>query len=136
MQVLVHNTTTGHTASMDELQLALAWIYGDVVHHVPDRRADAAIFGLRERFMAAAPLVAYNMCETLMVLDWNRAMNDDGLIELPASALEDEVALETTTFRQEAEDLFAPQGRRSRRTPPRPRPRMAGRVDAVRAQGP
>ncbi|OCI32903.1 hypothetical protein [Oerskovia enterophila] len=102
VQVLVHDTKTGQSGSMNELQLALAWIYGDVVHHDSGVRAGAAIFGLRERFFAAAPLITYVMYETLLTLDWIRVMNGAGLIELPASVLEDEVALETTEVRLEA----------------------------------
>ena len=106
VQVLVHDTKTGEEASLNELELALAWIYGDVVHHDPKRRSGSEIFGIRERYCAAVPVVAYVMHEALNVLDHVLLLEQHGVITLAESAKTARVALEPTVFDQEADHVM------------------------------
>lgn len=103
MQVLVHNTKTGEEASLNELELALAWIYGDVVHHDLERRTGSELFGIRERFRAAVPVVAYAMLEALHVLDQILHLEEQGVLAVAESAKTARVALESTIFDQKLE---------------------------------
>jgi hypothetical protein len=110
MRVMVHNATTGESGTMDELQLAMAWIYGDVVHHYPERRDGARIFGLRERYSAAVPLVAFVMATTIVVLEGIRDLHSADRLNVGEGALTERVALETTTFEMPATGYFAEVG--------------------------
>lgn len=112
-RVLVHDAATGERGDMDDVRLAHAWIYGDVVHHDPHRRMDADPFGLKERFRAAVPLVAWTMCATIGLLRSIRTLQTQGRLELARAAFEEPVVLTTTTFVQEAKVYMAPEGTRS-----------------------
>lgn len=67
--VYVANDVTGESGTLNSVDFGLAWIYGDVVQHDRNRRNESHIFGLRERFIAAVPLVAFTMLQTIMLLD-------------------------------------------------------------------
>ncbi|MEU8709956.1 hypothetical protein [Streptomyces sp. NPDC048565] len=82
------DTPTGVTATLDDLKLALAWIYPDVVHHDTARRQEAAPPGLQERFRAAVPLVAWIMLHTTGPLYKIRDMQSAGTLNpLPPTSL-------------------------------------------------
>lgn len=108
MQLMVHDTTTGVGATLNDLELAMAWIYGDVVHHDPQRRSTSALFGLRERFRAGTMLVAYAMVETLVVLDGIRQLITNGTIDVDPTVLTEDVTLTTTTLQLRARAYIAP----------------------------
>lgn len=108
--VHVANAATGESGTLNVVELGLAWIYGDVVHHDRDRRNESHIFGLRERFSAAVPLVAFTMLSTLTLLDSIRMLHEAQQIEVAESALTEPVVLESTTFTQRATIYLAPLG--------------------------
>ncbi|MFG2452782.1 hypothetical protein ACGFSG_25705 [Streptomyces sp. NPDC048512] len=72
--VMVSNTATGEDHNLDRHRLAMAWIYGDVVHHDTARRQEADPFGLVDRFRAAVPLIAWAMIGTIELLNFTRAL--------------------------------------------------------------
>ena len=110
VQVYVADTGTGASGSMNDVELALAWIYGDVVHHDRHRRDRADIFGLAERYRAAVPKVAYVMRAALNVLDGIRDMHSRHLLPISPSVLTTNVVLDSTTFEMPARVLTAPVG--------------------------
>ncbi|MFC8190833.1 hypothetical protein ACFUMH_04115 [Cellulomonas sp. NPDC057328] len=83
----VHSPTSGESDATDHLQLALAWIYGDVVHHDPEHLERTKPWGVGERFRAAVPLVAYLMIEAINVLANIREMDKQGWLTVSAEAL-------------------------------------------------
>jgi hypothetical protein len=108
--VLVSNATTGEEHTLDRHKLALAWIYGDVVHHDEGLRQEADPFGLTERFRGAVPLVAWTMVATIELLNYIRALHSDGVLQLRREVLDEPVALQTTTWEYRAEIYHAPAG--------------------------
>lgn len=108
--VHVANDATGESGTLNSVELGLAWIYGDVVHHDRNRRDESHIFGLRERFIAAVPLVAFTMLQTLMLLDTIQKLHQAQQIDVTESALTEPVVLESTTFTQKARISLAPVG--------------------------
>ncbi|MEI5035170.1 FAD binding domain-containing protein [Streptomyces sp. S1A(2023)] len=50
--VMISDMVTGEDQGLDRHKLAMAWIYGDVVHHDMERRQEGDAFGLFERFRA------------------------------------------------------------------------------------
>ncbi|MFI9643738.1 hypothetical protein ACIG87_27400 [Micromonospora sp. NPDC051925] len=83
--------------------LGFAWIYGDVVHHDADRLAQTRVFGVKERFRAAVPLVARIMVLTIATLNFARLLHREGLIPLDDGIFETPVIVTETTFRQEGQ---------------------------------
>lgn len=83
--------------------LGFAWIYGDVVHNDADRLAKTSVFGVKERFRAAVPLVARIMLLTIATLNFARALHRSGLIPLDEGIFETVVIVTETTFRQEGQ---------------------------------
>ncbi|MFJ7593530.1 hypothetical protein ACIQZO_40440 [Streptomyces sp. NPDC097617] len=108
--VMVANTVTGRTASLTAHDLAWAWIYGDVVHHDPERRREADPFGLAERFRAAVPLITWTMVAAIEPLNHVRALHHDGILALRPDVLDQEVVLHSTTWEHAAQALTAPPG--------------------------
>lgn len=84
-------------------RLAFAWIYGDSVHADPDRRAEAEVFGIDERYRAAAGIVAELILITIATLNLVRALQAAGLLTIPNAVLEQDVVVQRTEFRQEGE---------------------------------
>lgn len=80
------STETGETGATDHMQLALAWIYGDVVHHDPEHLERTRYWGVGERFRAAVPLVAYLMIEAINVLNNIREMERRGALTVSEEA--------------------------------------------------
>ncbi|WP_329368756.1 hypothetical protein OG896_24620 [Streptomyces sp. NBC_00669] len=105
--------SAGGTAHLDQVRLALAWIYGDVVHHDHERRQAADPFGLLERYRAAVPLVAFVMWFAIDVLSSVRELQDDGYLDLDPQVFDREVVLASTTWELPARAYAAPVG-----TPP------------------
>ncbi|MFE5494727.1 hypothetical protein ACFQ7Z_32875 [Streptomyces virginiae] len=108
--VMVGNTTTGQTASLTDHDLAWAWIYGDVVHHDPDKRRAADPFGLAERFRAAVPLITWAMVAAIELLNHIRALQHDGILDLSPDVLDQEVVLRSTTWEHTGLAHTAPPG--------------------------
>lgn len=71
---MIGETATGRTADLDNQKLAMAWIYGDVVHHDTEQRQEAAPFGLSERFRAAVALVAWAIVGAIELLNYLQAL--------------------------------------------------------------
>ncbi|MFJ6252774.1 MULTISPECIES: hypothetical protein [unclassified Streptomyces] len=109
-RVLVANTITGEEHDLDAHRLALAWIYGDVVHHDMERRKEGDPFGLRDRFRAAVPLVAWTMVATIELLAYIEALRKDGVLQLRPEAFDAQVALKSTVWEEPAQMFFAPVG--------------------------
>ncbi|MEU2625315.1 hypothetical protein ABZ642_45785 [Streptomyces sp. NPDC007157] len=108
--VVINNTTTGENHGLDRHKLAMAWIYGDVVHHDTERRQEGDVFGLLERFRGAVPLVAWAMVGTIELLNYIRALQEDGILQLRQEVFEERVALKSTTLEYTGEVFFAPAG--------------------------
>lgn len=94
--VMVPNTATGEHHDLDAHRLAMARIYGDVVHHDPEQRQEGDAFGLLDPFRAAAPLVASSMVSTIELLNHIRALNETNLSQLQQEISEERVALKST----------------------------------------
>ncbi|MFE6888005.1 hypothetical protein [Streptomyces sp. NPDC057694] len=92
------DTDTGESAELTDRKLALAWIYGDVVHHDRGRREEAGAFSLFERYRAAVPLVAFTMVHSMALLNKIRALQRQGVITLPPGVFDQEVVLKSTTW--------------------------------------
>lgn len=88
------SSATGETSSTNHLELALAWIYGDVVHHDADHLERTRHWGVGERYRAAVPLVAYVITAAIMVLESVREMHAQGMLEVTTSAWECDVVAE------------------------------------------
>ncbi|MFF4401498.1 hypothetical protein [Streptomyces sp. NPDC001480] len=88
----------------------MAWIYGDVVHHDTERRQEGDAFGLFERFRGAVPLVAWAIVGTIELLNYIRALHEDGVLQLRQEVFEERVALKSTTLEYSGEMYFAPVG--------------------------
>lgn len=108
--VMISDTVTGENQGLDRHKLAMAWIYGDVVHHDVARRQEGDAFGLFERFRGAVPLVAWTMVGTIELLNYIRALHGDGVLQLRQEVLDEPVALESTTWEHSGELFFAPVG--------------------------
>ncbi|MGW1496396.1 hypothetical protein [Streptomyces sp. NPDC002402] len=108
--VMVTDTATGEDHDLDAHRLAMAWIYGDVVHHDTNRRQEGDAFGLLDRFRAAVPLVAWVMVGTIELLNYIRALHKDGLLQLRQEVFDEQVALKSTVWEETAEMFFAPVG--------------------------
>ncbi|MEU0839522.1 hypothetical protein ABZ370_08630 [Streptomyces sp. NPDC005962] len=109
-QVMIGDTVTGETADLDDQKLAMAWIYGDVVHHDTERRQEADPFGLSERFRAAVPLVAWIMVSAIELLNFVRALQSAGILGLQPDVFDREVVLELTSWEQRGRIYSAPAG--------------------------
>ncbi|MFJ8493700.1 hypothetical protein ACIRBZ_35950 [Streptomyces sp. NPDC094038] len=109
-QVMIGDTATGQTAELEDHRLAMAWIYGDVVHHDTELLEEADPFGLSERFRAAVPLVAWVMVRAIELLNYVRSLQAAGLLELPVEVFDREVVLTSTSWEHVARVYAAPVG--------------------------
>jgi hypothetical protein len=109
-QVMLGNASTGSTAELDDHRLAIAWIYGDVVHHDTDLLKETDPFGLSERFRAAAPLVAWIMVKAIELLNYIRALQAAGVLEIPSEVFDRDVVLTSTSWEQVGRAYTAPVG--------------------------
>ncbi|MCX5401330.1 hypothetical protein [Streptomyces sp. NBC_00102] len=91
--VMVSDMATGEDHSLDRHRLAMAWIYGDVVHHDTERRQEGDVFGLFERFRGTVPLVAWAMVGAIELLNCIRALHQDGVLQLRQEVIDEPVAL-------------------------------------------
>ncbi|MFE9851437.1 hypothetical protein ACFYPN_21965 [Streptomyces sp. NPDC005576] len=129
--VMVSDTATGEDHSLDRHQLAMAWIYGDVVHHDTERRQEGDPFGLIERFRGAVPLVAWAMVGTIELLNYIRALHEAGILQLPQEVMDEPVALKSTTWEHSAEVSYAPIGTEPPTTASAPMGRDWARLDGT-----
>lgn len=60
--------------------LAFSWIYGDVVHADPERRAEGKAFGVEERYRAAVPVVVRLMMLGMTTLTFVETLRKQGVI--------------------------------------------------------
>ncbi|WP_329331167.1 hypothetical protein OG866_44565 [Streptomyces sp. NBC_00663] len=109
-QVMIGNPLTGQAADLDDQRLAMAWIYGDVVHHDTERLKETDPFGLSERFRAAAPLVAWVMVRAIELLNYVRALQEYGALELQPEVFDQEVVLQSTSWEHTGRVYSAPVG--------------------------
>lgn len=109
-RVLVADVVTGEEHDLDAHRLALSWIYGDVVHHDTERRKEGDPFGLRDRFRAAVPLVAWTMVATIELLTYIEALWKDGVLQLRPEVFDAQVALKSTVWEEPAQVFTAPVG--------------------------
>jgi hypothetical protein len=107
---LVSDAATGEERDLDAHGLAMAWVYGDVVYHDPERRRQADAFGLLARFRAAVPLVTWGMVGTIELLNFIRALNEAGLLQLRQEVSDEQVALKTTCWDEPVQMYYAPVG--------------------------
>jgi hypothetical protein len=94
------STETGETGKTNETELALAWIYGDVVHHDSDHLDRTRAWGVGERFRAAVPLIAFMIGMTLNVLESVRTLERRGSLTLGPAVWEDPVVAENPYVRE------------------------------------
>ncbi|MFB7862827.1 hypothetical protein [Streptomyces sp. NPDC056069] len=108
--LMLGNMATGEKSDLDRHKLAMAWIYGEVVHHDTQRRREAEPFGLFERFRAAVPLIAWTMVGTIELLNYVRALQNDGVLQLSENVFEEQVVLTTTVYEVTGRIYAAPAG--------------------------
>ncbi|MFF4402462.1 hypothetical protein [Streptomyces sp. NPDC001480] len=109
-QVMIGNTITGQADNLDDQRLAMAWIYGDVVHHDSERLKETDPFGLSERFRAAVPLVAWVMVSAIELLNYVRVLQSAGVLELQPELFGQEVVLKSTSWEHTGRVYSAPVG--------------------------
>ncbi|MFI6440124.1 hypothetical protein [Streptomyces sp. NPDC050759] len=109
-QVMIGNADTGQVAGLDDQTLAMAWIYGDVVHHDIERLTETDPFGLSERFRAAVPLVAWMMISAIELLNYVRALQSAGVLVLQPELFDQEVVLTSTSWEHTGRAYSAPLG--------------------------
>lgn len=95
-------------SSLSDNQLAFAWLYGDVVHHDPERLAATGVAGVRERYRAAAPLVCRVMIQTIATLRFIELLASHDLLPMPPAALAAEVIVTDPVMRRHAQVYLAP----------------------------
>jgi len=91
-------------------EIALAYIYGDVVHHDEERLANVVDFDIDSRFKSAVPLVAQIALHTVGMLNVLRAGVNRGLIALDPELLTRPVVATATVFRNPVRASVAPVG--------------------------
>ncbi|WP_433616896.1 hypothetical protein ACQP2P_16170 [Dactylosporangium sp. CA-139114] len=101
----VHLSTEGSAEPerVTDNVLGFAWLYGDVVHSDADRLARTRSFGVRERFRAAAPLVAHIMVLTIATLNFARILHAQGWLPVTDEVFDTPVVVSDTTFRHEGQ---------------------------------
>ncbi|QOV33256.1 hypothetical protein IM697_23735 [Streptomyces ferrugineus] len=109
-QVMLGDAAEGWTTDLDDRKLAMAWIYGDVVHHDTGLLEEADPFGLAERFRAAVPLIAWVMVKAIELLNYVRALQSAGLLGLQAALFDREVVLTSTCWEHTVRAYTAPVG--------------------------
>ena len=86
--------------TLTDVQLAYAWLYGDVVHGDQDRLAKACSFGLDERFRAATLVIGNAAQLTLWTLNLLRNMRVRGMLSIDDSYFDEVVTIESTEYRR------------------------------------
>lgn len=81
-----------------------------MVHHDTERRKEGDPFGLRDRFRADVPLVAWTMVATIELLAYIEALWKDGVLQLRPEVFDAQVALKSTVWEEPAQMYFAPVG--------------------------
>jgi hypothetical protein len=109
-RVMVTDTTTGQSSELNDRQLALAWIYGDVVHHDRERREVADQLGVLERYRGAVSLVAFTMVHSIALLNKLRILQREGGIRLRPEVFEEPVVVESRVWERRGRLFQAPVG--------------------------
>lgn len=102
--VRAYSVETGG-ASVSDVELAYAWIYGDVVHADPLRIEKTDEHGVEERYKAAAPLVAHLMINTISTLNLVAELVRLGHLNLPGNPFDKQVTVKTTEFVMQIADV-------------------------------
>lgn len=99
-----YEVTTGgpgvEAATLNNLDLAQAWIYGDVVHADSERRDRSRRHGVQTRFRAGQELVAWLLLHSDALTTGVIRLHEVGLIELDPSVLTEEVVAQDGEIRQ------------------------------------
>lgn len=91
------------TSTIVDSDLGMAWFYGDVVHADAGRREVGAVYGIKERYRAAALLISNVLVCNRMTLNFIRELHERGLLELDGEAFSEEVVVADTHFRSAAQ---------------------------------
>lgn len=108
--VQMRDAQGNETRLISDLELAYAYIYGDVIHHDEDRIAGVVGFDIQERFHEAAPLIGRMVALTISTLNFTRHLVDSGVIPLPAGIFSVDVVAKETDTRRPARAYFAEEG--------------------------
>ncbi|WP_146083911.1 hypothetical protein [Rathayibacter sp. AY1F3] len=92
-EVMVQEASGAPVERINDGGLALAWIYGDVVHADAEHRKKGQVFGVRERYQAAVPLVAKIMLQTLSTLNLIEQLHKRGAIPKLGPVFDEEVTV-------------------------------------------
>lgn len=106
---MVESLETGEQATTDDRALALAWIYGDVVHHDPEHLDRTRQWNVGDRYRAAVPMVAYIMVTAIVVLENIRQLEARGHLSVSPEAWAIDVVAEPH-YEPEATVNVAPVG--------------------------
>lgn len=81
------------TVEVTDVQLAACWFYSDVAHANPDGwKAEALTFSRSHRFEAGVSRFSMLALAALQTLDFMRELRDEGLVEIPPAAFEQDLA--------------------------------------------
>lgn len=97
---MFENSETGEQSATDARKLALAWVYGDVVHHDASRLTRTRHWDVGDRYRAAVPMIAYMMVEALNVLENVRELDRRGHLTVAAEAWSVDVVAEAHYTRE------------------------------------
>jgi len=97
---------------VDDSALASAWLYGDVVHASVKSLQEAEGIDVRERYRAAAPLIARVALAAIGLLNVVRGCQEGGLLGLSEKAFIEEVVVGDQPFEFDAQISHAPPGTR------------------------
>lgn len=93
-----------------DLELAYAYIYGDVIHHDEHRIAGVAGFDIQDRFHEAAPVIGRMIALTVNTLNLTRYLVRTDVVPLPPEVFSVEVIARDTDVRHPARAYVAPVG--------------------------
>lgn len=85
----------GKVKTVNGAVLAFDWLYGDTIHHDPERRSEAQGFSIRIRFMYAVSLVAFVIVQSISLLDLITALSEEGAIAIDKSVFSEDVVVPT-----------------------------------------
>lgn len=99
--------------SHDAAALGWAWMYGDVVHSDPDRRAATRLAGVHERYRAGAILTCKIIIQAVATMNVIRGLRKAGLLILPDEPFTEEVAVNSESLIRDVEVWTARHGTES-----------------------
>lgn len=104
-RVMHMNTGTGQFHEANDRQLALAWLYGDVVHHDLDRRALGDEMGLEQRYQGAIALLAFLIRHAVSTLRMIEQLREAGVLSLRDEVFQAPVVVTETSW-EYAVDIY------------------------------